>query len=142
MSIATTTACEPSFSARAVISEGDASADGVDRDLVRAGREQRVGVGDRADPATDRERDRELLGHAPHHPDERVTLLEGRLHVEEHELVGAAVGVRRAELDRIADVAQLLEANALHDAAGSHVEAWDQARERDRSLTSASIRSR
>ena len=74
--------------------------------------------------------------------DERVALLERRLHVEEDELVGAAVGVRGAELDRVADVAQLLELHALDDAAAGHVEARDQARERDRSLTSASTRSR
>ena len=58
--------------------------------------------------------------------------LERRLHVEEHELVGARVGVGRAELDRVADVAQPLEADALDDAAARDVEAGDQARERHR----------
>ena len=53
--------------------------------------------------------------------------------VEEHELVGACVGVGRAELDRIADVAEILEADALDDAAVRHVEARDQTRERHRS---------
>ena len=115
---------------------------GVDGDLVGAGGEERVGIGDRADPAADRERDRELLGDAPDDADERVALLERRLHVEEDELVGAAIGVRGAELDRVADVAQLLELDALDDAAGGDVEARDQARERNRSLTSVSTRSR
>ena len=58
-------------------------------------------------------------------------VLERRLDVEEDELVGAGVGVRGAELDRIADVAQPLEAHALDDAAARDVEARDQARERD-----------
>src|SRR5581483_9270075 len=107
-----------------------------------ARRDDEVGIGDRADAAADGERNRELLGHAPHDADERVALLERRPHVEEDELVSAPVGVRGAELDRIADVAQLLETDALDDAAGGDVEAGDQARERDRSLTSVSTRSR
>ena len=119
-----------------------ASAAELTETLSAPAREQRVGVGDRADAAADRERDRELLGDAPDDADERVALLERRLDVEEDELVGAAVGVGGAELDRVADVAQLLELDALDDAAGGDVEARDQARERDRSLTSASTRSR
>src|SRR5581483_689535 len=79
---------------------------------------------------------------APNNADERVALLQRRLHVEEDELVGAAVGVGRAELHRIADVAEPLELHALHDAPGGDVEARDQARERNRSLTSPSTRSR
>ena len=142
VSIATTTACEPSFSASSVIRLGRASAAELTETLSAPGREQRVGVGHAADAAADRERDRELLGDAADDADERVALLERRLHVEEDELVRAAVGVRGAELDRVADVAQPLELHALDDAAGGHVEARDQARERDRSLTSASTRSR
>ena len=115
---------------------------GVDRDLVGSGREQRVGVGDRADAAADGERDRELLGDPADDPDERVALLERRLDVEEDELVGSAVGVGGAELDRVADVAELLELDALDDAAAGHVEARDQARERNFSLTSLSTPSR
>ena len=63
-----------------------------------------------------------------------------RLDVEEDELVGAGVGVRRAELDRVADVAQALEANALDDAAAGDVQAGDQARERHRSRKRAPAR--
>src|SRR5205823_2154951 len=58
---------------------------------------------------------------------------DGRGDVEEHELVRARVGIRAPERDRIADVAQPLELDALDDAAGGHVEARDQARERHRS---------
>ena len=63
--------------------------------------------------------------------DKRRTPLERRLHVEEHELVGAGVRVRGAQLDGVADVSQALEADALDDAAAGHVEARDQTRERD-----------
>ena len=142
VSIATTTACEPSFSASCVISDGACERRGVDGDLVGAGREKRVGVGDRADAAADREGDGELLRDAANDADQRVALLERRLHVEEDELVRTAVGVGGAELDRVADVTQLLELDALDDAAGGDVEARDQARERDFSLTSVSTRSR
>jgi hypothetical protein len=114
----------------------------VDRHLVGARREQRVGVGDRPDAAPHRERDRELLGDPADDADERVALLERRLDVEEDELVGAPVGVGGAALDRVADVAQLLELDALDDPPAGDVEARDQARERNRSLTSRSTSSR
>ena len=45
--------------------------------------------------------------------------------VEEHQLVGAFGVVARRELDRIAGVADLDEAHALHDAARVDVEARD-----------------
>ena len=109
VSIATTTACEPSFAASSVIRLGPASAAELTETLSAPALRQLVGVRDRADAAADRERDRELLGHAPDDADERLALLERRLHVEEDELVGAAIRVRRAELDRVADVAQPLE---------------------------------
>ena len=92
--------------------------------------------------SADRERDRELLGDAADDTDQRVALLERRLDVEEDQLVGAAVGVGSTELDRVADVAKLLEADALDDPPGGDVEAGDQARESDRSLTSRSTLSR
>ena len=142
MSIATTTACDPSLSASAVISDGPASAAELTETLSAPAESRASASATVRIPAADGERDRELLGDAAHDADERVALLEGRLDVEEHELVGAAVGVGGAELDRVADVAELLELDALDDAAGGHVEARDQARERDRSLTSASTRSR
>ena len=64
----------------------------VDRDLVGAGVEHRLGVGDRADPAADRERDEDVVGGAPGQVDDRLALVRGGGDVEEHELVGA-VGV-------------------------------------------------
>ena len=83
-----------------------------------------------------------MLRNTPHDANERVALLERRLHVEKDELVGAAIRIRRAELDGVTDVAQLLKPDALDDAARRDVEARDQARESDCSLTSASTRSR
>ena len=112
----------------------------VDRDLVRAGLEQRLGVGDRADAAADRERDRQPLGHPADEADERLAPLDRRGDVEEDELVRAGVRVRLAELDRVADVAQPLEAHALDDAAAGDVQAGDQAGERHRSRKRAPAR--
>src|SRR5439155_471066 len=77
--------------------------------------------------------DRDVLGDASRDVERRSARLDRRVDVEEHELVGARVRVRRAELDGIADVAELRKADALDDAAVSHVEARDQTRERHRS---------
>ena len=57
----------------------------------------------------------------------RAGVLDGRLHVEEGELVGALLGVARRELDRVALVGEALELHALDDAAVGHVEARDDA---------------
>ena len=64
---------------------------------------------ERADAAAERERDRHLLGDARRDVDGRDLRVDRRRDVEEDELVGAPVGVRGAELDRVADVAQPLE---------------------------------
>ena len=48
-------------------------------------------------------------------------VFERRLHIEEDELIGTAVGVRRTQINRITDVTQPLELDALHDTATSHV---------------------
>ena len=80
---------------------------------------------------------REPFGDLRNERDQGRAFLERRLHVEEHELVRAGVRIGRAELDGIADIAQALEANALDDAPGGHVEARDQARERHSSNASS-----
>ena len=103
----------------------------VDGHLVGTGAEQLVRIAHRAHAPADRERNREPLRNAPDQLDERGAFLERRLHVEEDELVGTRVRVSGAELDRIADVAELPEAHALDHAAAGHVEARDQTRERD-----------
>src|SRR5581483_2437809 len=88
---------------------------GVDADLVGAGGEHGARVVDGTDAAAEREGDR-------------------------HALVCAGVGVRGAELDRVADVAQPREAHALDDAPVGDVETRDQTRERHRSRNRAPAR--
>ena len=52
---------------------------------------------------------------------------DGRRDVQEHELVGSVGVVARGEFHRVAGVAQVLEPDALHHAAGVDVEARDDA---------------
>ena len=97
----------------------------VERDLVGAGAEQRLDVVGLADAAADGERDEHLLGGACDHVVGRGAVLDGRRDVEEHELVGALGVVARGELDRVAGIAELLEPDALDDAARVDVQARD-----------------
>ena len=90
---------------------------GVDRDLVGAGVEHRLGVLDRADAAADREGDEDVVGGAPGQLDDRLALLVRGGDVEEDQLVGALGVVALGQLDRIAGVAQADEVGALDDAA-------------------------
>ena len=101
--------------------------DAVHGDLVGTGAQERARVGEAGDSATDRERDLELRRRPLDEPERRPASLEGRGHVEEDELVGAELRVAVGELDRVADVAKPLEANAFHDAAARDVEARDHA---------------
>ena len=59
--------------------------------------------------------------------EQRLPSLHARRDVEEDELVDADLRVALGELDRVADVAQPFEADALDDAAAGHVEACNQA---------------
>ena len=97
----------------------------VDRDLVGAGVEHRLGVLDRADAAADRERDEDVVGGAAGQLDDRLALLVRGGDVEEDELVGALGVVALGQLDRVARVAQADEVGALDDAPGVDVEAGD-----------------
>ena len=78
-------------------------------------------------PPADGQRDEDLFGGAPHDVVGRRALVDGRGDVEEGELVGALREVLARELDRIAHVAEVLEVDALDDAAGGDVEARDDA---------------
>ena len=80
---------------------------GVDRDLVGAGVEHRLGVADRADPAADRERDEDVVGGPARELGDRVALFVRGGDVEEDELVGALGVVALRELDRVAGVADV-----------------------------------
>src|SRR5581483_3464770 len=98
-----------------------------------AGLEHRDGIARRADAAADGERDRHAFGDARGDVDRGAAAFDRRRHVEEDELVRSGLGVRAAELDRVADVPQAAEAHALHHPPGGDVEARDQTRERHRS---------
>src|SRR5690606_10252998 len=98
---------------------------GVDAHLVGPGAQQPPGVVDRTDAAADGQRDEHLLGRAAHDVVDRVALLAGGGDVEEHELVGTLGVVRAGQLHRVAGVAQLDEADALHHPAGVDVQAGD-----------------
>ena len=99
----------------------------VDRDLVRARVEDRLGVGDRAHAASDREGHEHLVGGAARQAGDRVALLVRCRDVEEHELVGALAVVVRRELHGVAGVADVDEFHALDHATGVDVEAGDDA---------------
>ena len=101
----------------------------VHRDLVGAGVEHGLGVGDRADAPADRERDEDLIGGAPRELDDRLALLVRGGDVKEDKLVGAFAVVVGGELDGIAGVADVEEFDALDDAPGVDVQAGDDALE-------------
>src|SRR5439155_16333125 len=105
--------------------------------LVGAGVEDRLGVGDRPDPAADRERDEHVVGRAPRELDDRVALLVRCRDVQEDELVGAFGVVALGELHRVAGVAVVDEVRALDHAAGVDVEAGDHALEVHQSGTAS-----
>ena len=121
--MAITTHCEPKTSAELGDQLRPRQGRRVDRDLVGAGVEHRLGVVDRADPAADRERDEDVVGGPPGELDDRVAALVRGGDVEEDELVGALGVVARGELDRIARVADVDEVRALDDAPVVDVEA-------------------
>ena len=65
----------------------------VDADLVGAVGEQPGDVVDRPDPSPDGEGDEDLLGGLAHDVVHRVAVVDGRLDVEEGDLVGALLEV-------------------------------------------------
>ena len=100
---------------------------GVHGDAVGPGGQERAGVLDGADAAPDGERDREDVCDGRDEAGERAALLVRGGHVEEAELVRPFGLVAARGLDRVARVAQVLELQALDDAAPGDVEARDDA---------------
>ena len=129
-SIATTTAWLPSRSASSVTSSGRSSAAVLTETLSAPARSSASASATLRTPPPTVNGIASRSATRATSVDERAALLERRRDVEEHELVGARVGVRAAELDRVADVAQPVEVDALDDAAARDVEARDQTRER------------
>src|SRR5690606_15420482 len=97
----------------------------VDRDLVGAEVQDRLGVRERADAAGDAERDvqdpRDAIDPAPI---DRSPVGACR-DVVEHELVRALVPIALRELENVAHHAVVAELHALHDLAVTDVEARD-----------------
>ena len=120
-----TTHWAPKWAASSSSSSRPRQRRGVDRDLVGAGVQHRLGVLDRADAAADREGDEDVVGRAPGQLDDRLALLVRGGDVEEDQLVGALGVVALGQLDRVARVAQADEVGALDDAPGVDVEAGD-----------------
>jgi hypothetical protein len=99
----------------------------VDPDLVGAREQQPPHVVDRAHAAADGQRQEYAFRGGAHDVQHRLPPVRRRGDVEEADLVGALRVVGGRDRDRIAGVAQLLEAHALLDAAGVDVEAGDHA---------------
>ena len=96
------------------MNSGPANGGGVDRDLVRAGPQQRVDVVDGAHPAADGQRDEDLSRRCGGPCRSVVSpAVAGGGDVQEGELVGALGVVRRGQLDRVAGVTQVDEVDAL-----------------------------
>ena len=98
---------------------------GVDPDLVGAGAQQRVDIGDRPHAPADGQRDEHLLGRAPHDVIGRLAITRRRGDVEEGQLVGALGVVAAGQFDRITGIAQPDEVDALDDPPGVDVETRD-----------------
>jgi len=104
----------------------------VDGDLVRPCPQQGGTVGRAAHAASDRERNREPLGHARNELEQGRASVKGRLDVEEDQFVGTGVGIGRPELDRVPSVPEVLEAHAFDHAPRGDVQTGDQTGERHR----------
>lgn len=95
----------------------------VDADLVGAGIEQALYIGDLAHAAAHCQGNEDLRGHLLDDGQDEVAPVAGGGDVEEGELVGALLVVAARDLDRIARIGEVDEVHALDDAAGGHVEA-------------------
>ena len=112
----------------------------VDPDLVGAGPQQPVDVVDGAHSPADGQRDEDLLGRARDDVVHRLAGAAAGGDVEEGQLVGALLAVAAGQLDRVAGVAEVLEVDALDDAAGVDVEARDDAHRHGHAPTVPSTR--
>src|SRR5262249_7686169 len=99
----------------------------VDGDLVGARTQEATGVLERGDPTADGERDLELRRGVLDEVEQRPASFDRRGDIEKDELVRAKLRVARRQLDRVSDLAQTLEPDALDDAAAGDVEAGNHA---------------
>ena len=98
----------------------------IDRHLVGPGLEQGLGIGGGPHTAADGQRQRQHPAHRPHHLEGVAAILRGGRDVEQDQLVGTLVGVRRGPFDGIAGVAQTLELDPLDHPAARDVETGDR----------------
>ena len=132
VSIATTTACDPSSSASSVTSSGRASAAELTETLSAPARAAPRRRPRRTPPPTVNGIET-ASATRPTRSSSSARSSSVALTSRKTSSSAPASEYARGELDRVADVAQPLELDALDDAAAGHVEARDQARERHRS---------
>jgi hypothetical protein len=95
--------------------------------LSAPGPEEAAGIGHAGDAAAHGEGDAQFVGHLPHPGFPGAAVLQRGGDVEEDELVRALGVVAAGQLRRVPEVTELLELDALHDAALFHVQAGDDA---------------
>ena len=117
--------CEPKRCAAFGDQGGVLDRRGVDGNLVRAVFQDEPHVIDRPDAAAHREGNVHLFRHALDHVEDDVPPVGRGGDVQEDELVGALVVVKRAVFDGIARVDKIDEVDSLDDAALVNVKAGD-----------------
>jgi hypothetical protein len=99
----------------------------IDRNLVRAAKQQFANVSDGANAAADGDRHEALLGGTSHDVEDCFAIVRGSGDVEKAEFVGAGSIVSLRGLDRISGVYQIDEVDTFDDAAVLDVEAGNDA---------------
>ena len=94
----------------------------VDRDLIRAGAQDRREILHGADAAADRKRDENAVRNARHDVDHDIARVGGSRDVEQHELVRILAVVLDRRFDGVARVAQIDKIRPLDDPAVFQVE--------------------
>src|SRR5690606_18473483 len=99
----------------------------VDADLVGAGIEQALHVGDLAYAATDGQRDEHLRGDLLDDGQNQVATVAGGGDVQERELVGALLVVPTGDFNGIAGIGQIDEIDPFDDAPRRDIQAGNDA---------------
>ena len=111
-----------------VISSGVSNGRRVHRHLVGTAIQHCCRVVERANASSDRERNKQLLGRAPHRVEQRIARLGRGRDVQQHDLVGARLRCARVASSAGSPASRnLLELDPFHHASGIHVEAGNDA---------------
>src|SRR5581483_2231178 len=113
----------------------------IDRNLFRAGVQNFLRIGHRANAAGDTKRNIQHPGDPPHPVAVDRAAFRTRRDVIEHELVRALVAIARRQLENVAHDPVVAEANAFYDLAFADVEAGDDASGKNGRSSSGVIRS-